>query len=161
LAGTAIHTAVPLFAIMHFAANKFTASTRMNSLALCLTGVLIATAIGPFREVILGAVGDRRAEYYDVSSTAAYLSFWIVMWVLLLYRWKDTMTSIDARYALIILSIVAMNVFTGGYSSRFIAAAFPSLVITMSHWRSKPFSLITLLFVPYASLQWVYWLIQA
>ncbi|WBX84778.1 hypothetical protein [Sphingosinicella microcystinivorans] len=153
-----IHTSIFLFAIMHFSVNKFFDSRFKNLIMLCLTGFLIAILVGPLREAVLGAIGDRRAEYHDMSSTFYYLFFWILMWFFCLFRWKDIMASADGRYALIILSIVIVNAFTGGYSTRFIAAAFPSLVISMNKWPSKPVSLITLLFIPYASLQWLFWL---
>lgn len=153
-----IHTAIFLFGFMHFAVNKFCDVKLRNLLILCLTGFLISIIIGPLREAILGAFGDRRAEYHDMSSTFYYLFFWILMWFFHILRWKDSMASLDGRYVLIILSIVLVNAFTGGYSTRFLAAAFPSLIIAMSKWPSKPISLITLLFIPYASLQWLFWL---
>jgi len=155
---TALHTAVALFAVLHIAANWLSLPTRRNLLLLCLTGVLLALAIGPLREVILAYLGDRRVEYPDMGSTVSYLSFWIVMWALLLYKWHATMNSIDGRYALMILSLVAANLITGGYSTRFIAASFPSLVIAMRKWEPKSINLLILLFVLYASLQWFYWL---
>lgn len=159
-----IHTAIFLFAVMHFAARKFSAPNRISLLVLVFTGALIAVMIGPLREVILGVVGDRRAEYKDMSSSLPYLSFWIAMFFLLLFRWKKTIEKLDGRYAVIVLSLVFVNAFFGGYSTRFIAAAFPSLVIAMSNHRALVnrdrmviINPVLLLFVPYSILQWLYW----
>lgn len=151
---TSIHTAVSLFAVMHFVSNRFVAPKRTNLLVLCITGLLIAAAIGPLREAILGAIGDRRAEYSDMSSSMLYLSFWVVMLGALLFNWKDTMNSVDGRYSIIILSIVVMNLITGGYSTRFIAAAFPSLLIAMCNSQKN---WIIPIFTLYAIAQWMYW----
>lgn len=155
---TSIHTATILFAIMHFSANRFSAPTRKNLTILCLTGTVIALAIGPFREIVLSGLEDRRATYSDMSSSTTYLLFWVLMWMLLLSRWKYSVVNFDGRYSIIVLSIVAVNIVTGGYSTRFIAAAFPSLIITMVKWPSKPVSLVLMIFMPYSILQWFYWL---
>lgn len=153
-----IHTAIILFAAMHLAAHYFASPARRFTIFLCLTGVLISILIAPLRETILGAVGDRRAESPEMESSLLYLSFWIVMWALLLARQEKTVTSLDGRYALVILSIAAANLITGGYSTRFIVAGFPSLIIAMRNWPSKPVGLPVLLFLPYAGTQWLYWL---
>lgn len=153
-----IHTGIILFAIMHLAAHLFSTASRAHFASLCATGLLMATAIGPLREVILGAIGDRRAEMHDMSSTPLYLSFWIVMWMYLANRWREVMYSLDGRYSVIVLSVVVMNLFTGGYSTRFIAAAFPSIVIAMGSVSSVRPGILVLAFIPYALFQWYYFL---
>lgn len=153
-----IHTSVLLFAVMHLSANIFAKPRILNLAILILVGLSISAAIGPLRGALLGAVGDRRSGYYDMSSSIAYLSFWLLLWILLLARWRDSMRSIDSRYAIVILSILALNTVTGGYSTRFIAAAFPALLVSMVEWKSKPVSLALIIFIPYSFLQWLYWL---
>ncbi len=91
---------------MHFAAHFFHKMTRMHTFCLILVGFLISTAISPLREQLLKAVGDRRAVYVDMSSSVAYLSFWLGLWFALLLRWRNTLQTLDGRYAVIILSIL-------------------------------------------------------
>ena len=138
---------------MHFAAHFFHKTTRMHTFCLILVGFLISTATGPLREQLLAAVGDRRAVYVDMSSSVAYLSFWFA----LLLRWRNTLQTLDGRYAVIILSILVMNVIFSGYSTRFVAAAFPSLLIAMAEFRSKPPQILIGIFSVYSLLQWLYW----
>lgn len=155
---TSIHTAIFLFALMHLVANIFHKPTIFNLMVLILTGFAISIATGPMREIILGAAGDRRAEYYDMSSSAVYLLFWVIMLLLILINFRNIIYSLDIRYAIIILSIVLLNIFTDGYSTRFIAAAFPSLIISMGIYGAKPINPIIVIFIPYSILQWLYWL---
>jgi len=158
VACTSIHTAVILFALIHLAANTLNKTTVSNAVWLVAIGFALSFAIGPMREVILGAVGDRRADYQDMSSTPIYLLFWVLMLGLLLASFKNSLQSVDTRYTIVILSIVSLNLFTGGYSTRFIAAAFPSLIISMGEYPSKPANIVMLIFIPYAIMQWAYWL---
>jgi hypothetical protein len=155
---SSIHTTVLLFAVMHFAAHWLKGKKIAHLFLLIGVGFAISTAIGPLRELILTAVGDRRAEYRISSSTFAYLSYWLALWTMLVSNWRTTMMTLDGRYAVIILSIVALNFVYEGYSTRFIAAAFPSLVVLMAISRSAPFSIRLALFIPYSILQWLYWL---
>lgn len=158
VACAAIHTSIVLFALMHFLANRLDKVRFSQAFYLAIAGFMISIAIGPLREIILGLIGDRRAEYHDMSSSIVYLFFWLIMWAMLLYRWKNTIRSVDGRYALLILSIIAMNVVVAGYSTRFIVAAFPSMLITMSQWRSMSINELAILFISYSVLQWLYWL---
>jgi hypothetical protein len=154
---TSIHTAILIFAVMHLAAHFLNKEKALHISLLILTGFLVSIAIGPLREMILSAVGDRRAEYHDMSSSLSYLSFWLALWSMLIFRWRSVIRHLDGRYAIVILSIVLFNVLFDGYSTRFIAAAFPSLIIAMARWRSIPISLSVALFVPYTVMLWLYW----
>lgn len=159
VAAASIHTAVALFAVMHLAAHWLNQKKLLHLILLIALGFLISIAVGPLRELFLATLGDRRAEvdYERVQSTLAYLSFWVLLWGMLLARWRSALTSLDGRYAVVILSIVALNSIFGGYSTRFIVAAFPSLIISMVAWKSRPVSLPLLLFLPYSGVQWLYW----
>ena len=154
---TTIHTATVLFAVMQIGARLLQGRQKFSVAVLCGLGVLISFAIGPLRQELLGAVGDRRAEYEDMGSSFAYLSFWVLLWFMFLVKWRDVVRHYDGRYAIIVLSLVAANLFTGGYSTRFLAASLPSLIVAMSRWRSNPISVALLFFVPYSLVQWYYW----
>jgi len=150
-----IHTAVLIFAAMHFLSRFNLNKNYKNLIILIGFGFAVSVATGPLREQILGAIGDRRVDYHDMSSSLLYLSFWFVLWLLLLIRWKSTFESIDGRYSIIVLSIVVMNIVTGGYSIRFISAAFPSLIIVMANWGRS--SALMFVFSLYGIFQWLYW----
>lgn len=158
VACTSIHTSVIIFAVMHFAANHFHSKDRRALTMLILVGATIAAMIGPLRDMILSSIGDRRSDYEDMSSSAIYLIFWALMLGFMMYDWRNTLSTLDGRYSLVILSIVTVNILTGGYSTRFIAAAFPSLLISMANFKSKPFSVLFIIFVPYSIMQWLFWL---
>lgn len=42
---------------------------------LFAVGAFISLLIGPLREALLSAIGDRRAEYHDMSSSLLYSLF--------------------------------------------------------------------------------------
>lgn len=154
---TSIHTSSILFGVMHLVANKIDAPSRKGLVALCVTGLMIAVAIGPLKDLLLGSINDRRVEASDMSSSPLYLSYWIFFWGMLVVRWKSTMYSFDSRYALIILSIAASNLLFTGYPTRFIAVAFPYLIIAMYEPQWRPLRLLIPAFVPYMAFQWMYW----
>lgn len=155
----AIHTTVIIFGVIHVLVHRLKKPTLIGVVGLILAGVFVAFAIGPMRGIILGAVGDRRADYINMSSTPLYLSYWVFLLTLLVFRWRKSLESIDARYAVVILSIVSSNLLFDGYPTRFLAVAFPSIIIAMSEWKSRPFGLATIVFIPYMIVQWMYWLL--
>jgi len=158
LISVSIHSSMSIFGSIYFLSNYLSRRSFLNLCILIFFGFFLSFAVGPLRGVILSSVGDRRVEYPEMQSTLLYLSFWLILWVLLLVRWKDTVATLDGRFSLIVLSIVFANVFVDGYSTRFIVAAFPSVLISMAEWRSRPFPLPVLIFLPYAVFQWLYWL---
>ncbi|HNR11345.1 MAG TPA: hypothetical protein PKN72_09110, partial [Nitrosomonas europaea] len=121
-------------------------------------GAFISLLIGPLREALLSAIGDRRAEYHDMSSSLLYSLFWIAL-LIPFYLGRRYLVTLDyARYALVIVSIVFVNVFHGGYSTRFLAAAFPGLVSAVLSLHGVIKIMILVLFIVYAVFQWLYWL---
>ncbi|WP_404417926.1 hypothetical protein [Brevundimonas vesicularis] len=162
-ASTMIHTATVLFVAMYLvsvSASKQVAHLReYRALAMAIgTGCLISLAIGPAREIILTQIGDRRAIYVDIASSPLYLSFWIILLSILVIRWRAIGGSIEASIAVIVLSLVTSNIFTGSYSTRFIAAAFPFIVISMARLDGIVKPLTVLMFLAYVIFQWFYWL---
>ena len=94
-------------------------------------GIFVGLVIGPLREVLLTLIGDRRADYLDLSSSPLYLAFWVGLLGLFLIDYRDTFRSVEGRFSLFILSLVTVNVFTGGYSLRFLALAYPFVISTV------------------------------
>ena len=160
-----VHSGTILFILIYVAVwlvQWFSVRFRIGYFAifaiLFTTGGGISLLIGPLREVILSAIGDRRAEYHDMSSSLTYSLFWIALLVPFYLGWRYLATLSYARYALVIISIVFVNVFHGGYSTRFLAATFPYLVATMLSFRGVMKMIVVALFIAYAVLQWLYWL---
>lgn len=153
-----VHTATILFAFLHLSAYHLSPGKFRNVLLLCGAGFLVSVMVSSWRDVILTAFGDRRAEYVDTAMGPIFGTFWVLLWLVMLWKWKRCMDSFDYRYAIAVLSIVALNTVTGGYSTRFLAAAFPSLVVAMAKWPSRPIGLPFLMFVPFSLIHWMYWL---
>ena len=160
-----IHTAMLIFLAVYVlcvvTANEGGRLSRWPvelRLALILVaGVMMGLLVGPLREVILNLIGDRRAEYLDLSSSPLYLSFWVGLLGLFLIDFRDTFRSTEGRFSLFILSLVTVNVFTGGYSLRFLALAYPFVISTVL--MAKPS--VKMFVIPALSIymlaQWIYY----
>ncbi|MXS84838.1 hypothetical protein ABO04_02635 [Nitrosomonas sp. HPC101] len=165
LASLFIHSGTTLFILIYAAvwvANwlsvRFQAGCSAVFFMLFAVGAFISLLIGPLREALLSAIGDRRAEYHDMSSSLLYSLFWIALLIPFYLNRRYLVTLDYARYALVIVSIVFVNVFHSGYSTRFLAAAFPCLISTILSLHSAIKIMVTVLFIAYAMLQWLYWL---
>lgn len=133
-------------------------SYRAQFLLLFLLGGIISLAIGPLRELILSAIGDRRAEYADMSSSLSYASVWILVLFAMMVRARVSLRENFQQYALVVMSIVAVNLLHGGYSTRFLAATFPFLISTILSFRGIYGIFLISALGFYSVLQWVYWL---
>lgn len=165
LASLFIHSGTTLFILIYAAVwlvQWLSVRFRIGSSAvfaiLFATGSFISLLIGPLREVILSAIGDRRAEYHDMSSSLLYSLFWAALLVPFYLSRRHLVTLDYAHYALVIVAIVFVNLFHGGYSTRFLAATFPGLVAAILSLPGTMKILVTILFIVYAMLQWLYWL---
>lgn len=159
-----VHSAVVIFLFIYVivvALDGFSRRYDVRPLAewliLFLVGAAISLAIGPLRESILTAIGDRRAEYSDMASSLQYSLFWVLLLALSLVFAARFVQDYVGKYAIVILSIVAVNVTHGGYSTRFLAAAFPFLVSSVLSFRGNE-RIVLIGFFVYGTLQWIYWL---
>lgn len=159
-----VHSATAIFIIIFYVVRFLDWYSRSRGLkistelaGLFITGAVISIAIGPLREVVLSAIGDRRVDYPDMASSLQYSLFWIGLLGVSLVFAAGVMQSEMNRYAIVVASIVAVNVLHGGYSTRFLAAAFPFLLNLILSFRGAA-SIVFWLFVLYSALQWLYWL---
>lgn len=164
LAALFVHSAVAIFLFIYVAvvalegfSHRLDLKSFVEWLMLFSVGAAISLVIGPLRESILTAIGDRRAEYSDMASTLQYSMFWILLLALSLLFSARLVRDRVNKYSIVILSIVAVNVIHGGYSARFLAAAFPFLISTVLSFKGHG-RIVVLGFVVYAGLQWLYWL---
>ena len=165
LTATLIHTGMLIFLAAHFLARITGPSfsqrrwgTHRRMTLLIGFGFAVGIMVGPLREMLLSAVGDRRAEYVDMSSSLLYLSFWIGLFWLLVFDGKRTLEKYESRYSVAILGIVFINAFTGFYSIRFIAAVFPFLITSIFAALGKNTFLVSIPFLVYFTFQWYFYL---
>lgn len=165
LASLLVHTGTTLFLLIYaviWLIKQFSIRCQIKNtsvfIILFVTGSFISLLIGPLREIILSAMGDRRAEYHDMSSSLLYSIFWMAL-LIPFYLNRKYLVSVDyARYAIVIVSIVFVNAFHGGYSTRFLAAAFPCLVAAILDLQGLIKMTVIIFFVVYTVFQWLYWL---
>lgn len=159
-----IHSGTVLFILIYAAvwiigwlSVRFKIGSSVAFTILFGVGAFISLLIGPLRDLILSAIGDRRAEYHDMSSSFLYSLFWVALLIPFYLSRRYLMRLDYARYALVIISIVFVNVFHGGYSTRFLAAAFPCIVSGILNLQGVMKASVVILFIAYAAFQWLYW----
>jgi len=138
-----IHTAIILFFVI-FILSKIISKLNNNYIkiiSIILSGFLLNILTGPLRETLLSAVGDRRAEYKDMSSPTIYFIFYVVYFFYIIYEdikyKREYMTSYINNYAFIIFSFTLVSLVFGGYVSRFIAASYSFIVISLFLVKTK------------------------
>lgn len=159
-----IHTASLIFLAIYAAVicmrlitEKYKKNQKFELLGLIGLGAFISILIGPLREIILSSIGDRRADYHDMSSSTFYSLFWMLILVPICINYRNLLKYDFSRYTIVILSIVSVNVIHGGYSTRFLAAALPFIIATLINIRGNTSISVFLAFVTYSSIQWLYW----
>ncbi|WP_201566383.1 EpsG family protein [Psychrobacter immobilis] len=161
-----IHTSSFLFTLIFYTAIFLEKTTligsRLKALIAMFIGLMVAFATGPYMSVLLGAVEDRRAEYNDMSSPTLYMIYWIGLFLFFAIKYfSNKLQSLNYYYVYIsisILSMVFLNVFLIGYSSRFLVASFPFLVLTIGALKGRSESIIGIIYVFYTMVLWYFWL---
>lgn len=149
-----------IFAFLSFLVNNYFSNNNMKFLILSIIGFFSGFVMGPLRTIILGFVEDRRAEFRDMSSPFIAISFWVVAYLTLgiLILLKKIKLNFEICFSLIILSLIFSNIFFPIYSSRFISATFPFLLISLFSL-PKEFRLIGLVgYSLYSLFLWVFWI---
>lgn len=149
-----------LFAFLSFLVNNYFSNNNMKFLILSIIGFFSGFVMGPLRTIILGFFEDRRAEFSDMSSPFISISFWIITYLTLgiLILLNKIKLNFEICFSLIILSLIFSNIFFPIYSSRFISATFPFLLISLFSL-PKEFRLIGLVgYSLYSLFLWVFWI---
>lgn len=160
-----IHTASLIFIAFILAAKVLARFVRDNQVSWrhaiilsCFVGVLAALVTGPFRETILTAFNDRRAVYNaETASTFLYSSFWMMLLGMIFLQKKTYFENPVNLYSIAILSLVTVNYFTAGYSTRFLAASFPALMSSMLSMSKNHRSFAVGIYSLYVAVQWLFW----
>lgn len=159
-----IHTSIAMFValyigmrIMERLYQKYWPNKIFITMACVFFGASISVAIGPLRDVILGAIGDRRADYGDASSSILYTLFWLGLLVATLFQRGSYYKSEVNRYAIIILSLVSLNLLTGGYTLRFLSIGMPMIMSAMLDMDKDKAGQVLVIYLAYLTFQWIYW----
>ncbi|MBC6677578.1 MAG: hypothetical protein H9L35_15575 [Acinetobacter sp.] len=160
-----IHTA-SLFFILYGFLVYFLSFSKINKflklIVLILCGFLTSIITGPLRYSILSFFEDRRAEYVDMSFDIIFSSFWMFLFICIildnLYIKKINLKDFQA-YSIVFLSLILLNYFIGGYSSRFIAATYPFLIISMYYLSSQLRAFCLTFYIFYSFILTYYWIV--
>lgn len=159
-----IHTSMLLFIGIFLALKAFEYLNNKKGfsgftvyLGCVLVGVAISIAIGPLRDVILGSVGDRRAAHDYITSSVLYMLYWVGLFGLTVLQRKSFYLKEVNQFSIIILSVVTANLFTGGYSLRFLSIGLPILMVTMLDMDKDKKKIALIFYTVYLLFQWVYW----
>lgn len=165
LSAVLIHSSIPIFLLVYLAtiyAKKLYDKRRISKPLLILicvmVGFSISVVIGPLRSILLGAIGDRRAGYGDASSSLLYSLFWMGLFVASLIQRKQFYQIYNNLYSLVILSLVTMNLLTGGYTLRFLSVGLPMIISSMLYMDRDKRMVCLGVYSFYVALQWLYWL---
>lgn len=160
-----IHTSTALFILIFYSGLYLSKSRFISSnykiVITILIGLISAIVTGPYMSVILSAIDDRRADYSDMSPSLLFSLYWVLLFFYLIF--KFLMNKIPYRntfYFYISLSIVTLvfvNIFTSGYSSRFIAASFPLLALLISDYINRKEFLVVYAYIIATILHWFLW----
>ncbi|MFW6557542.1 hypothetical protein [Acinetobacter baumannii] len=164
LATPFLHTSAVLF-IFLFAVSifinklKYPAEYTKTMLAF-LSGLTVSVVTGPLMSIILGEIGDRRAEYSDMSSPILYMSFWVVMLPYFLMKGFLEKGNKDFSFYLtiMILSMIGLNIVFSGYSSRFLAACYPVIISALLSLKGKEKPIILISYSAFTIVLWMFWL---
>ncbi|CAI6148885.1 EpsG family protein [Acinetobacter baumannii] len=157
------HTSAVIFIGVFLIATKLEQWEKLNFMfkntVAIMVGLVLAIVTGPLMSQILGQLGDRRAEYEDMSSPVLYMSFWVIYFVYLAIKAYTEKLERNAFFyiSLIILGMVFFNVFFSGYSSRFLAACFPIIIIALLQLKSREKQLLILGYAIYTLMLWFFW----
>lgn len=161
-----IHTASFVFVFIFYSAfltNKYLESQNKKFIIAVFVGLISSIITGPYMSVLLGLIEDRRVDYKDLSSPILYMSFWVILFLFFLIKFfSGKIKNLNNYYFYLSISILTMifiNIFISGYSSRFLAAAMPFLILTISDLRGKYESLVVIGYINFAIILWFFWLV--
>ena len=163
---TLIHSSVLIFIFLYlgilFFKKVFSHNPNIYLCALVIMGLSASVIMSGYIDVVLNAVGDRRADYEldSVSSSLSYLSFWILnCFILLIYYFKRPINNINDSLSIVVLSDITFNTIFGGYSTRILSVMFPVIMTTNLKIGAYYRFFILIFFTVYTYLQWSFWLI--
>ncbi|MDC4859607.1 EpsG family protein, partial [Acinetobacter baumannii] len=124
-------------------------------------GLIVGIVTGPLMSIILGGIGDRRAEYDDMSSPITHLAFYLILvpYFLLKGYFEKSQKDLTFYVTIMLFMIIVLNTVFSGYPSRFIAALFPFFICALLSLKGKENILIWIAYLAYTALLWIFWFI--
>lgn len=159
-----LHTATILIVLMylfslalHFRIVERRFSVKKVAALLLLFAFLVILVIGPFRGLILDAVGDRRAIYNVGASSIPYISIWLLFLIVVIFQRKKFFLSADNLMAVIGVSIFVIATFSGVPGLRFVSSIFPLVVSAILYFDKSFRPIFLIIFNMYVIVQWYFW----
>jgi hypothetical protein len=163
-----IHSLTSIFFIVYVVAkileskkSKFTYSHKQLGMAALFFGLILSVVLGAGGDMLLGAVGDRRADDHGETTSFVYLIYWMVLAVALPFiprynnNYKECWTQ---YYSITLLSLPLLMAVFGANGVRFVPLSFPIFLYSLSMYTTRvKMVLITSLF-SYQLIQYFYWL---
>jgi len=159
-----IHSAIFLILAIYILAKIFERmhgrlDYKLIGLFMILLGLIVAILLSRGREVILGAVGDRRAEYDDPTNSVLYVSYWMLLAITLMFTkpCKGLKNYWGDYISIVMLTIPFFMTLFSTNGVRFAALALPFVYYSIFR-RATPIRevLIGSLFC-YQIIQYIYW----
>ncbi len=135
---------------------KFTERVSINRIIHFLVVLFAAMAILVSKDIVLGALGDRRAGGQEGSQSMMYAIFWAALagYIVLFGRSRSDRVS---NFGLLFTSLFLMAVILNIYSSRYLVFALPFLILALAGLPSKEAFIGYCLLFCYQLVQWIYW----
>lgn len=154
-----IHTTSILFIIIFIFERYYLKNINYKTVILSiLFGLIVSLLLGPFRNIILSLINDRRINYQIGSNNFLFSFFWIFYCFVFIKfsNFKITNKS-NVIILLILLSIFSFNIMLNVYSVRFLAVALPFFIISIRNLNKEIRMSIISIYIFYDLFQWFYW----
>ncbi len=160
-----IHTATFLFLLIYFCVKILTARLTSGAfsrsyywLGLVAIGVAVVVLIGPLREGLLNAIGDRRAVQDTAAQSIRYASFWILLILVAATQKKKYFETEGNALAVAFVAVYVCASFLDVYNVRFLSASYPLIISSLLALSMRKKVLILPVYFVYVGIQWYYWL---
>ena len=162
---TAVHSVVLILLAGYWISKMIRGSTgllseRQKGILAFVVALVFAFMLTSFRALILGSVGDRRAELDVRSGSILYLAFWMLIAIGLMIAGKRD-SGRDGWQKYFCILMLSLPFFMGIFSTqgvRFIALSFPILICVLYFQGSYARWPILGLVATYQLVQYIYWL---
>lgn len=145
------------FYFLYLLLKRFSLNMLQGQYFPVVLGLLFSLFMFVGWHYVLSYLGDRRAEYSDMSSSLKYMIFWVfLLFAFVLLKIKCVESYIFL--GMLLLSIAVFNTIFSLYSSRFIALGFV-FIIPIFFMIRKPmyFYTIVLAYMSFTLVQWFFW----
>jgi hypothetical protein len=159
--GSFIHLAFVLLLAGYWFAKRLTGvrildANIWNRFSHLVIVFCLAVFILLSKELILAAMGDRRASGHEGSQSLMYASFWFLL-ICYVYVFSHSRETWVHGFSALFVSLFLVGVLLNTYSSRFLVFAYPFLLIVLFRLPRKEQLIGLFLLLIYQSIQWVFW----